>query len=468
MTSSVNIDHMLDSLSPLDGRYLSKTSLLRPIFSERGLILYRIKVEVLYLSALIEQIFPSLKENPQYQSIIDNLKFLYHDLNFSVLRVKDIESTINHDVKSVEYYIKEKLDEYAQRSDEEKKIVDQIKPFVHFGLTSQDITTLSLWLQLKDGKALFDKEIHTIEKMLRSMFTKYKSMPMLARTHGQPATPTLLGKEFMVFAERLHRQRVQLERSFEDAHVKFGGAIGNFNAHWISYGKIDWKKWADDFIKSFGFKRAQFTTQIDHYDMMGAVFDDMKRINTVLLDLCRDIWDYISRDYLMLSINTSEIGSSTMPHKVNPINFENAEGNLILANALFETFSRKLPVSRMQRDLSDSTVTRNFGVAFGYTFIALSGIISGMKKITPNTDVLNADLEKNYIVIGEAIQSILKTEGIENGYELLKQFTRTRTKPDKFDFTSFINNLNVSDFTRQRMLCLSPFMYTGTIPYDYK
>ena len=460
-------DARLDCLSPLDGRYQSQTAVLRPIFSERGLILYRIKVEVLYLLKLIDTIYPDL-DSKKLEVIKNKLRFLHSDVNFSVTRVKQIESKINHDVKSVEYYIKEKLQEFADSDQSLKKIITKIKPLVHFGLTSQDITTLSLWMQLKDVKSIYQGEIAGIQNKLRLFFKQYKSTPMLAHTHGQIASPTFIGKEFMVFAERIDNQLQQLDNVFSNAKVKFGGAVGNFNAHAYSYGHVNWLKWADEFVESIGFKRAQFTTQIDHYDMMGAYFDCIKRINTILMDLCIDVWEYISRDYLTLAINDNEVGSSAMPHKVNPINFENSEGNLHLANSTFELLTRKLPVSRMQRDLTDSTITRNIGVAFGYTFVALNNIAKGLKKITPNIKVLHKELEENSVVISEGLQSLLKKEGIADGYEMLKEFTRKHSKPSMYDFKQFIKNLDVDDFTERKMLCLSPIIYTGIIPNDYK
>lgn len=469
MNALVNDECKLDSLSPLDGRYITQTAILRPIFSERGLILYRIKAEVLYLEKLVKTLYPDIHSDAiVYPEIQKRLRFLYNDLNFKVNRVKEIEETIKHDVKSVEYYIKEELDNVTKDIPNSKTIVNKIKPLVHFGLTSQDITTISLWMQLKDAKGIYDQYTNDIEDKLRSIFSAFSMVPMLSRTHGQAATPTLLGKEFMVFAERLHRQKKQLNLLFEDIHIKFGGAIGNLNAHYYVYGSIDWMKWCDEFIESFGFKRSQFTTQIDHYDSMGSIFDNLKRINIILIDLCRDIWDYISRDYLKLSINSNEVGSSTMPHKVNPINFENAEGNLYLANALFETFSRKLPVSRMQRDLTDSTVTRNFGVAFGYTFVSLDNILKGMTKISPNVKMLHQDLKDNHIVIAEGIQSLLKKEGVEEGYEMLKELTRTNEKPSESDFKKFVYSLEISTFTKEKMLSLTPHSYTGKCPKDYK
>ncbi len=453
-------------LNPLDGRYYNSTHMLRPIFSERGFTLYRIKVEVQYLLRLINVIDPELQSHPEYPMLVEQLCFLYSDLNFNVVNVKSIEDKIKHDVKSVEYYIKEQLTTFKGVPQE---IVDRVKPFVHFGLTSQDITTVSLWMQLKDANNELSLQLKDIIKALREFFCNYKSLAIISRTHGQIATPTTFGKEFMVFGERLHYQVQQLNQTLASGRVKFGGCIGNFNAHHAAYPNIDWLEFADKFISDLGFgQRAQFTTQIDHYDMMCAYFDCIKRINTILLDLCRDVWEYISHDQLILKIDPDEVGSSTMPHKVNPIDFENAEGNLQLGNALFELFSRKLPVSRLQRDLSDSTVTRNFGVAFGYTLLAYRNIQKGLRKVSPNVKLLRTQINDNYVVVGEALQSILKSQGIDNGYEILKQFTRQYTKPTQEQFHEFIDDLSVDDDVKERMKMISPQFYTGVIPKDYK
>lgn len=461
--------HKLNALGPLDGRYYDRLHNLRPIFSERGLILYRIKVEVLYLLQLLKTIHPELLNHKDFPAIETSLKFLYCDLNPTVTQVKIIEQTINHDVKSIEYYIKQTLEHQAKTSSPSKKeLIHKIIPFIHFGLTSQDITTISLWLQLKDVNDLFIREIHNIEQHLRQFFNKHKALSMLSKTHGQPASPTTLGKEFMVFAERLDNQLQRFQGAFSSAKVKFGGAIGNLNAHVVSYPQINWIEWANNFVQSFGLTRAQFTTQIDHYDGMADIFDCTKRINVILIDLCRDIWSYISQKYFVLSIDENEVGSSAMPHKVNPINFENAEGNLQLGNCMFEFFSRKLPISRMQRDLSDSTVVRNFGVAFGYSFLAYSNILKGLKKINPNLQIIAKDLNDSHIVVAEAIQTILKTNGISNAYELLKEFTRQYQKPTQQDFEDFIQKLDVCKITKKKLLSITPHNYIGSIPIDYK
>ncbi len=462
----LSVEQQFNMLNPLDGRYYSSTHMLRHIFSERGFTLYRIKVEILYLIKLLDTVDPTIREHDDYPLLLQQLCFLYSDLNFDVVNVKSIEDKIKHDVKSVEYYIKERLSGFKGVSPD---VVARVKPLVHFGLTSQDITTVSLWMQLKDTNHELNLQIKDIIKILREFFNNFKGVAIISRTHGQIATPTTFGKEFMVFAERLHYQLLQLNGTLSSSRIKFGGCIGNFNAHVVAYPNVDWLDFADSFIKEVGFnQRAQYTTQIDHYDMMCAYFDCVKRVNTILLDMCRDIWEYISHDQLVLKINAEEVGSSTMPHKVNPIDFENAEGNLQLGNSMFELFSRKLPVSRLQRDLSDSTVTRNFGVAFGYTLLAYRNIQKGLRKISPNIRHLRAEINDNYVVVGEALQSILKSQGIDNGYEILKQFTRQYTKPTKDEFLQFIDTLDVSDDVKQRMKVLSPPFYTGVFPKDYK
>lgn len=461
----LNTLNTLNALNPLDGRYSQYTKLLKPIFSEQGLIVYRIKTEVLYLLRLIETLEPNLKQHSDYNNIKKHLKQLYKDNTQSqeiAQNVKNIEREIKHDVKSIEYYLKNWVSQF------EGSLPKIIKPYIHFGLTSQDITTISLWMQLRDAKIIIKNHIETIEQQLRTFFNDYKNVPMLSRTHGQPASPTTVGKEFMVFAERLHRQLNRLDNSFNQTRIKFGGAIGNLNAHTAAYPHINWIEWCDKFIESIGFKRARFTTQIDHYDGMGEMFDCVKRVNTILIDLCKDVWEYISRQYFILSINEKEVGSSTMPHKVNPIDFENAEGNLQLANCILEFFSRKLPISRMQRDLTDSTVTRNFGVAFGYCVVGYTNIGKGLLKIKPNLELIHKDLENTHVVVAEAIQTVLKTEKIDNSYQLLKNFTRKHTKPTKTDFEQFINNLDIDEQTKQKLLNITPHNYIGIFPEDYK
>lgn len=460
------IDRQLDALCPLDGRYYNYTSSLRLIFSERGLILYRIKVEVLYLLKLLKEtdIGPDISQHPDFNKLEQKLRYLHDDVNFNVSKVKEIEMKINHDVKSIEYYIKDCIDDF----DIDDELKRQVKPYVHFGLTSQDITTLSLWMQLDSTKSLIETYIAKIEHKLQHMFSTTKTLTIVSKTHGQSASPTSLGKEMMVFAERLHHQLEHLKYCYKKAHVKFGGAVGNLNAHDITFPRKEWLTFADSFVEECGFQRAQFTTQIDHYDDMGAIFDSMKRINTILLDLCRDIWLYISRDIFKLSIQKEEVGSSTMPHKVNPINFENAEGNLQLANCIFEFFSRKLPVSRMQRDLTDSTVSRNFGIAFGYSILSYENILKGLDKITPNPIAIRKELEDNFVIIAEAIQTILKTHGHEDAYEQLKKFTRTHARPDIQDFHQFIESLDIEQTVKNRLLCITPYNYIGVFPSNYK
>lgn len=443
------------SISPLDGRYNEQTRELQTIFSEKALICYRIQVEIEYLLSLLKTLNFKINNENEWMFFVNELHNLYDFNNPTLHRVKAIESQINHDVKSIEYYIKESIDQMKISTE----LKESIKPYIHFALTSQDITTLSLWLQLKQFDILYKTYMYKIEEFLSDFFINYSDVAMLSRTHGQPASPTTIGKEFMVFGERLQNQQFKLK-----GFIKFGGCIGNFNAHYAAYPDIDWMSFGDQFVSKFGFKRAKYTTQIDHYDMMCRYFDNIKRTNTILIDLCRDIWEYISRDYLQLKIIDTEVGSSTMPHKVNPIDFENAEGNLLMANTLLEFFSSKLPVSRLQRDLTDSTITRNFGSAFGYCIIAYKSLLKGLSKIKPNIPELQRDLNSNYIVISEALQTILKINGHTEAYELLKEFTRKNEKPGKNEFNIFIKSLNVDDAIKQQLLNIEPSTYIGKFP----
>lgn len=471
----------MNSLSPLDGRYFEQTKELRDVFSEKALTRFRIYVEVKYLLTLLSELdiikewkSNELNQNETNQNELKpietkNIKkkdweFFVKQMSnlhdrFDMERVKEIEKQINHDVKSVEYYIKEYIDVLGV-SAELKSIV---KPYVHFALTSQDTTTLALWLQLLTVDEMITDQIRLVYEKMCTFFNLYKRVSMLSRTHGQAATPTTIGKEFMVFAERLENQ---IELLPIKPIAKFGGCNGNFNAHYVAYPGIDWMLFGDRFLEQLGLCRAQFTTQIDHYDMMCEYFDRTRRINNILVDFCRDVWEYISRDYLRLKINRGEVGSSTMPHKVNPIDFENAEGNLLMANSMFEFFSSKLPISRLQRDLTDSTVTRNFGCAFGYSFVAYKSILKGMSKIVPNIDEINQDLNANYIVVSEAIQTILKVHGHDNAYELLKDFTRKYEKPTREEFVTFINSLAITDELKQRLYDITPTNYIGGFPND--
>lgn len=441
----------LTAISPIDGRYRSKTEQLDIYFSEFALIRYRVKVEVEYFIALCQLPLPQL-------STVSHDKFQYlRDIykNFSVenaQHIKDIESITNHDVKAVEYFLKEKFDQTD---------LQQYKEFIHFGLTSQDINNTSIPMSVKD--ALNDVYMPLLNDML-SILDRYaaewNNVPMLARTHGQPASPTRLGKEIRVFTYRL-REQMQL-LSQVPISGKFGGATGNFNAHLAAFPQYDWIAFANSFLQdTLGIKREQWTTQISNYDNFGALFDTLKRINTIIIDLDRDIWQYISMNYFKQKIKAGEVGSSAMPHKVNPIDFENSEGNLGIANAIFSHLSTKLPVSRLQRDLTDSTVLRNIGVPFGHTIIALHSTIKGLNKLILNEDAINADLDGMWNVVAEAIQTILRREGYEKPYETLKALTRTNSVVNAESIANFIDTLNVTDAVKAELKKLSPHNYTG-------
>jgi adenylosuccinate lyase len=439
------------AISPVDGRYSAATESLAEFFSEAALMKYRVFVEVEYLIALVGAGLPELAGTSG-----ENLeKLRARALEFSAndaLEIKEIEKTTNHDVKAVEYFVK--------RIAEENGLGD-IKEFIHFGLTSQDINNTAIPLSLKDAVyAVYIPLLDDIIVDLKLKAAAWEHYPMLARTHGQPASPTRLGKEIRVFIERLEIQRRQLTQITFAA--KFGGATGNFNAHHAAYPEIDWVKFANDFVNNhLGLFRSQTTTQIEHYDHLAALFDLMRRINTILLDLCRDFWTYISMEYFRQQIKAGEVGSSAMPHKVNPIDFENAEGNLGLANALFGFFSEKLPVSRLQRDLTDSTVLRNTGVPVAHSVIAFKSVAKGLQKIIVNEDALHQDLEKNWAVIAEGIQTILRRYGYPNPYEALKELTRTNQAITHVAFIHFIDHLNVDEKVKEKLLMLSPHRYTG-------
>ena len=441
----------LTAISPIDGRYRSKTEQLDIYFSEFALIRYRVKVEVEYFIALCQLPLPQL-------STVSHDKFQYlRDIykNFSVenaQHIKDIESITNHDVKAVEYFLKEKFDQTD---------LQQYKEFIHFGLTSQDINNTSIPMSVKD--ALNDVYMPLLNDML-SILDRYaaewNNVPMLARTHGQPASPTRLGKEIRVFTYRL-REQMQL-LSQVPISGKFGGATGNFNAHLAAFPQYDWIAFANSFLQdTLGIKREQWTTQISNYDNFGALFDTLKRINTIIIDLDRDIWQYISMNYFKQKIKAGEVGSSAMPHKVNPIDFENSECNLGIAYAIFSHLSTKLPVSRLQRDLTDSTVLRNIGVPFGHTIIALHSTIKGLNKLILNEDAINADLDGMWNVVAEAIQTILRREGYEKPYETLKALTRTNSVVNAESIANFIDTLNVTDAVKAELKKLSPHNYTG-------
>jgi adenylosuccinate lyase len=441
----------LTAISPVDGRYRNKTEKLADYFSEAALIRYRIRVEIEYFIALCELPLPQL-EGIDHARFTD-LRRLYTDFSEAdALRVKEIESVTNHDVKAVEYIIKEKMDALG---------LSAYKEFVHFGLTSQDINNTSIPLSLKEAlTGVYYPAVEEVRDKLAAFAREWHDVPMLARTHGQPASPTTLGKEFMVFVERLEKQLAMLHAIAIPA--KFGGATGNFNAHHAAYPSIDWVAFANRFVgDTLGLSRSQYTTQIEHYDNLAAIFDCMKRIDTILVDLSRDMWTYISMEYFKQRIKAGEVGSSAMPHKVNPIDFENAEGNFGIANAIFEHLSSKLPVSRLQRDLTDSTVLRNIGVPVAHAVIALQSLMKGLGKVILNREALDRDLEQNWAVVAEGIQTILRREGYPKPYEALKALTRTNTHITREAIAAFIETLDVAETVKQGLRALSPATYTG-------
>jgi len=441
----------LTAISPVDGRYRAQTQELEAFFSEAALIRYRLQVETEYFIALCRIPLPQLADFPHngYEKLRERLvsRFTLEDAE----AVKTIEKTTNHDVKAVEYFMKERFDELG---------LSQWREFIHFGLTSQDVNNTATPLLLKEAwdKVMLPLYAKTIEK-LEGFAVEWKDVTMLARTHGQPASPTRLGKEIHVFVERLQVQLEQLKRIPFSA--KFGGATGNLNAHHVAYPQTDWRSFGNSFVSSLGLQRSQFTTQIEHYDNMAAFFDGMKRLNTILIDLDRDMWAYISMNYFRQKIKAGEVGSSAMPHKVNPIDFENSEGNLGLANALFEHLSAKLPVSRLQRDLTDSTVLRNIGVPLAHTLIALKSLHKGLDKLLLNKDVIAKDLEDNWAVVAEAIQTILRREGYPNPYEALKGLTRTNEAITEKTMRDFIETLDVPENVKAELKRITPHNYTG-------
>jgi len=444
----------LTAVSPVDGRYHKKTESLSVFFSEYALFRYRVSVEVKYFIALTQiHLYPlkSFPKNkvPLLEQIVSG--FSIEDAK----KIKALEKTTNHDVKAVEYFLKEIF---------EANGLSQFSEFIHFGLTSQDINNTAVPLSVKDAlHEIYFPSLKKIIAALQSLAKAWDKIPMLARTHGQPASPTRLGKEMMVFVERLKNQSAQLEKIPHAA--KFGGATGNFNAHYAAFPKTDWLRFADAFVnKTLGLQRSRFTTQIEHYDNLAAQCDALKRINTILIDLCRDMWTYISMDYFKQKVVKGEVGSSAMPHKVNPIDFENAEGNFGIANANFEFLSAKLPVSRLQRDLTDSTVLRNIGAPFAHTLIAFDSLLKGLDKVIVNEAVIHNDLENHWIIIAEAIQTILRREGYEKPYELLKELTRNNAAINQKTMHVFIDNLSVSTAVKKELKALTPFNYTGKNP----
>ncbi|MEG1766789.1 MAG: adenylosuccinate lyase [Muribaculaceae bacterium] len=441
----------LTAVSPIDGRYRSKTEQLDAYFSEFALIRYRIKVEIEYFIALCELPLPQLADVDK--SVFPSLRDVYNSFTLAdAQRVKDIESVTNHDVKAVEYFLKERFDTLG---------LSAKKEFIHFGLTSQDINNTSMPMAIKDAvESVYIPLLKEVITVLNKYAEEWMAIPMLAKTHGQPASPTRLGKEIKVFAYRMEQQLKQLEQV--PISGKFGGATGNFNAHLIAYPNIQWLDFAAKFLKeSLGIEREQWTTQISNYDNLAMLFDAMKRINTIIMDLDRDMWQYISMEYFKQKIKAGEVGSSAMPHKVNPIDFENSEGNLGMANAIFEHLAKKLPISRLQRDLTDSTVLRNVGVPLGHSLIALHSTLKGLNKLLLNEKAIAHDLDNMWNVVAEAIQTILRREGYEKPYETLKELTRTNSVVNAESISAFIDTLNVSDAVKRELKAITPHSYTG-------
>ena len=441
----------LNSISPIDGRYFDKTKVLKKYFSEKALIFYRLKVEVEYFISLCKIGIPQLKDFELKK--FDELRNIY--LKFSdedAAEIKEIEKVTNHDVKAVEYYIKQKFDDLN---------LTEYKEFVHFGLTSQDINNTAIPLSVKDFiDEVYIPKLNNVLDSINVKCEELKDITIISRTHGQPASPTKLGKEFKVFWTRINNQLSTLKEIPNSA--KFAGAVGNFNAHLVAYPNIDWKEFGQNFIENELNLNYSFpTTQIEHYDSFAALCDNCRRINNILLDMCIDIWTYISHDYFKQKIIKGEVGSSAMPHKVNPIDFENSEGNIGLANSIFDFLSNKLPKSRLQRDLSDSTVLRNIGVPFGHSLISFESILKGLNKIYVNEDKINRDIEENWIVVSEAIQTILRREGYSNPYEIMKELTRNNQKIDKESLHKFIDDLKIDDTIKKELKQISPYNYTG-------
>ena len=444
--------NQLTAISPIDGRYRKQVESLAPYFSEFGLIKYRVRVEIEYFITLCKIPLPQLEGINK--SLFISLREIY--TNFSeedALWIKEKERETNHDVKAVEYFIKYKLEKFG---------IGQYLEFIHFGLTSQDVNNTAIPLSLMEAMndILIPKINETIAR-IAELAAEWKDIPMLARTHGQPASPTRLGKEFQVFVERMERQMDLLKTIPYSA--KFGGATGNFNAHTVAYPEISWVDFGNNFVKALGLVRSKYTTQIEHYDNMAALMDNLKRLNNIVLDLDRDVWTYVSMGYFKQKIKVGEVGSSAMPHKVNPIDFENSEGNVGVANALYEFLAAKLPVSRLQRDLTDSTVLRNLGVPIAHQMIALTALLKGLNKLELNQDVINADLENNWAVVAEAIQTILRRENYPQPYEALKALTRKNDKITEKTIAEFIDNLDVSDKIKYELKRITPFNYVGVL-----
>lgn len=440
----------LEAISPIDGRYSRQTKDLAKYFSEASLIKYRVKVEIEYFIALCELELPQLSGFDKKK--FEDLRKIYIDFTIDdANQIKEIEKITNHDVKAVEYFIKQRFDQMQ---------IAEYKEFIHFGLTSQDINNTSVPLSLKDcHQETFLPLLNQVVELISEKAKEWKQVPMLAHTHGQPASPTLLGKEMQVFVYRLEQQLNYFKTIPFSA--KFGGATGNFNAHNIAFPQYDWVSFANNFCATIGLERSLYTTQIENYDHLAAYFDNVRRINIILMDFCKDMWQYISMEYFKQKIKEGEVGSSAMPHKVNPIDFENAEGNLGIANAIFEHLSMKLPISRLQRDLTDSTVSRNIGVPLAHTIIALNSILKGMNKLILNQEALERDLENNWAVVAEALQTILRSMNYPNPYETLKALTRTNAKINQQTIAEFIETLNIDQETKERMRQITPSNYVG-------
>ena len=442
----------LTAVSPIDGRYRSKTECLADYFSEYALIRYRVRVEIEYFITLCELPLPQLESFNS--TLFEQLRDIYRNFDeTSAARVKEIEKTTNHDVKAVEYFIKEEFDKIGG--------LDDYKEFIHFGLTSQDINNTSVPLSIKEAlEEVYYPQVEELIAQLQEYADEWKDIPMLAKTHGQPASPTRLGKEIEVYVYRLSEQLASLRNCKMTA--KFGGATGNFNAHHVAYPQHDWRAFGNRFVsEKLGLEREQWTTQISNYDHLGSIFDAIRRINTIMIDLDRDFWMYISMEYFKQKIKAGEVGSSAMPHKVNPIDFENSEGNLGVANAILQFLAQKLPVSRLQRDLTDSTVLRNVGVPIGHSIIAIQSTLKGLRKLILNEEKLKADLEDTWAVVAEAIQTILRREAYPHPYEALKALTRTNKKMTEETIHAFIQTLNVSDNVKAELMAINPHNYTG-------
>lgn len=439
----------LNAISPIDGRYSSKTENLSNFFSEKALIRYRVLVEIEYFISLTEVEIPGLSNwKSSYNKLIKNIYEKFSDDD--AIEIKKIEKTTNHDVKAVEYFLKEKFNNLG---------FENYSEYIHFGLTSQDVNNTAIPLSIKDFLPSYYLIIEDLINELSIKVKDYSDIAMLARTHGQPASPTRLGKEINVFKSRIIEQFNVIKTI--PISCKFGGATGNMNAHKVAFPKIDWVNFSNNFAKKLNLKLSYPTTQIEHYDNLARLFDNFKRINTIILDLNKDLWQYISMDYFQQKIIKNEVGSSAMPHKVNPIDFENSEGNISYANAIFEFLSSKLPVSRLQRDLTDSTVLRNVGVPISHTIIGIKSTIKGLNKLVVNKQIITEDLEKNWIVISEAIQTILRREGVDKPYELLKDLTRNNAKIDEKVFIDFISQLDISENVKKELISITPFNYTG-------